>query len=217
MQRANSTESQELIVLVHGLWMNSLCLQPLAKRLRARGYQTFCFNYRSRQDSSTDIVSQLHSQIANMKAETIHFVAHSLGGLLVQRLLARYPEQRPGRVVALGTPFAGSHIAQQFYLYRIGRYLLGRSIEENLLLKKSPSWQFPQELGVIAGSGSIGMGRLLAHLPSPHDGTVSVRETELLGMTDHCVIPNSHSGLVFSPLAAHLTGTFLCYGQFKKQ
>jgi pimeloyl-ACP methyl ester carboxylesterase len=213
---SNFTETQELIVLLHGLWMNGLCLQPLAKRLRAQGYQTFCFNYRSRQDNSTDIVSQLHYRIADLKVGTIHFVAHSLGGLLVQHLLARYPEQRPGRVVALGTPFAGSHIAQQFYLYGVGRYLLGRSIEENLLLKKTPPWQFPQELGVIAGSRNFGMGHLLAHLPSPHDGTVSVRETTLPGMTDHCVIPNSHSGLVFSPLAAHLTGTFLRYGQFKK-
>ncbi|ADE14603.1 conserved hypothetical protein [Nitrosococcus halophilus Nc 4] len=207
-------EKPETVILLHGIWMKGFCLYPLAKRLRAQGYRTICFSYRSLRSSLNETLVHLHRCIEDLEAETIHFVGHSLGGLLIQQLLERYPGQRPGGVVALGTPFAGSIVARRLYSHRLGRYLLGRSTEEGLLIESAPPWQFTQKLGVIAGIRDFGIGQLIARLPQPNDGTVGVIETKLAGMTDHCLVKTNHTGLLFSPAVAQLTGTFLRYHRF---
>lgn len=202
------------MVLLHGLWLKGPYLYLLASRLRAQGYRALCFSYRSIQDSPSKTIARLHRRIENLEAERIHFVGHSLGGLLIQRLLEIYPEQRAGRVVALGTPFAGSIVAQRLHTHRLGRSLLGKSTDDGLLIERTPPWQLPQELGVIAGTWDFGIGRLIARLPQPNDGVVGVVETKLAGMTDHCLISSNHLGLPFSPTVARLVTTFLHYGRF---
>ncbi|QBQ55847.1 esterase/lipase family protein [Nitrosococcus wardiae] len=207
-------KKSEAVILLHGIWMKGFCLYPLANRLRAQGYRTVCFSYRSLRDSLNETLVHLHRCIENLEAEAIHFVGHSLGGLLIQQLLERYPEQRPGGVVALGTPFAGSIVARQLYSHQPGRYLLGQIIEEGLLIESAPPWEFTQKLGIIAGVRGLGIGQLIARLPQPNDGTVGVIETKLSGMTDHCLVRTNHTGLLFSPAVAQLTGTFLRYHHF---
>ncbi len=202
------------VILLHGLWMNGLCLYFLAKRLRAQGYRTVCFGYHSLRDSPSTIIQQLYRCTASLETETLHFVGHSLGGLLIQRLLEAYSEPRPGRVVALGTPFVGSMVAQRLYTRLRGKRLLGRCAEEGLLLKGAPPWQYTQALGVIAGSRPVGIGRLITPIPFPNDGTVSVMETKLVGMTDHCLVDSSHTGLTFSTAVIRQVDAFLKYGFF---
>lgn len=200
--------------------MKGLYFYPLAKRLREKGYQAICFSYHSIRDNTDTIIQQLHRCTVNLETETLHFVGHSLGGLLIQRLFEAYPEQRPGRVVALGTPFAGSIVARRLYVHSSGRHLLGRSAEGGLLIESAPPWRHTQALGIIAGTrpGDIGrLIRLITPVPSPSDGTVSVAETKLAGMADHCSIDASHTGLPFSTLAAHQIDAFLKYGHFKSK
>lgn len=211
-----SRPASTIVILLHGLWMNGLCLYPLAKRLRAQGYRTVCFSYHSLRDSPSTIIQQLYRCTASLEAETIHLVGHSLGGLLIQRFLETYPQQRPGRVVALGTPFAGSMIAQRLYTHLRGQRLLGRCIEEGLLIEGVPPWQCAQALGVIAGTRPVGIGRLIAPLPPPSDGTISVMETQLEGMADHCLVDSSHTGLTFSTAVIQQVDAFLKYGSFIK-
>lgn len=208
--------SLETVILLHGLWMNGLCLYPLARCLRAKSYQTICFSYHSLRDSPGNIIHQLYQCIMHLETEIIHFVGHSLGGLLIQHLFETYPEQRPGRVVTLGTPFAGSIVAQRFYSHPRGRRLLGMSAEEGLLIECVPPWRHVQALGVIAGTRPRGIGRFITYMPSPSDGTVSVAETKLAGMADHCLINTSHTGLPFSAEAARQVDAFLKYGHFKR-
>lgn len=206
----------ETVVLLHGIWMKGVCLYPLAKRLRAQGYQTACFSYHSLQDRPSEILAHLHRRVKDLQAETLHFVGHSLGGLLIQRLLAQYPEKRPGSVVALGTPFTGSIVARRLYTDPLGRRLLGWNPKESLLIESAPPWQFTRKLGVIAGTRSFGMGQLVARLPQPNDGTVGVIETKLAGMTDHCLVRTNHIGLLFSPAVAQLVVNFLRYNRFTR-
>ncbi|ADJ28346.1 esterase/lipase family protein [Nitrosococcus watsonii] len=209
-------KKKETVILLHGIWMKSLYLYPLAKYLSIQGYRTICFSYRSLQDSPSKTLHHLHNYLESLETETIHFVGHSLGGLLIQRLLKKYPKQTPGGVVALGTPFTGSIVAQRLYAHQLGRYLLGQNAEESLLIESAPSWQFTQKLGIIAGTRSFGVGQLITRLPQPNDGTVSVAETKLAGMTDHCLVRTNHTGLPLSPIVAKLTVTFLHYNRFSQ-
>ncbi|BAW80327.1 lipase [Candidatus Nitrosoglobus terrae] len=211
-----TTKTPETIILLHGLWMKGGYLYLLAKRLRVQGYRTICFNYRSLQDTPSETVTCLNQFIMGLEAEVIHFVGHSLGGLLVQHLLTLYPQQRPGRVVALGSPFNGSIVAQRLYAHPLGRYLLGKSIKEDLLIKSLPTWEFTQALGVIAGIRGLGIGRLIVHLPPPHDGIVRVTETKLSGMHDHCLVNTHHNGLPFSSTVVQRIITFLRHGYFTR-
>ena len=94
--------------------------------------------------------------------------------------------------------------------------MLGRSMCEWFALKKPE--KFPgRDIGVIAGSGGIGLGRVVARgLPTPNDGAVTVAETEMPAACDSLVLPVSHSGMLFSRLTARQTAAFLRDGRFDR-
>jgi pimeloyl-ACP methyl ester carboxylesterase len=209
-----STKKSETVILLHGIWMKGPYLYLLAKRLRAQGYRATCFSYRSLQNSPSKTVAHLYHHIEGLEAEITHFVGHSLGGLLIQRLFEIYPKQRPGRVVTLGSPFTGSIVAQRLYTHPLGRHLLGRSTEDGLLIESLPPWQFTQKLGSVAGTWNFGIGQFITRLPYPNDGMVSVAETKLPGMADHCLVNTNHAGLPLSSIVAQRIVTFLRYGCF---
>jgi hypothetical protein len=142
-------------------------------------------------------------------------VAHSLGGLLVRQLFHDFPEQKPGRVVTLGTPHRGSFVAGRLHNHFWGRLLLGGSLQQGLL-GDAPAWDSRHEIGVIAGNRGIGIGKILTRLPKPNDGTVVLAETPLSGMADYVVLPVNHIGLLFSKSVAEQVVQFLSKGVFSK-
>jgi pimeloyl-ACP methyl ester carboxylesterase len=146
----------------------------------------------------------------------VHFVGHSLGGLLILRLFADFPEQRPGRIVLLGTPYAGSATARNLARRAWGRRLLGRSLEQ-ALLGDGPRWHGGHDLGVIAGTTSVGLGLLVGELPRPNDGTVIVAETRGIPGAVSCTLPGSHSSLLFSAEVARRVCRFLLSGRFDER
>ena len=145
--------------------------------------------------------------------QRVHFVAHSLGGLVVMRCLQDYPEQRPGRVVVMGTPYRESHVARYLSRHALGRWLCGMSLR-SALLGKGTVWSGGRDLGVIAGTSSIGAGWIAPGLPRPNDGTVAVAETIVPGCTDEITLPVTHSGMVFSAKVARQVAHFLATGTF---
>ncbi|CAB1276007.1 esterase/lipase family protein [Candidatus Nitrosacidococcus tergens] len=213
----SSTNKQETIVLLHGLWMYKLGLYPMAKRLRSYGYHVICFGYPSVRKYPKEIVETLHQKVIHLENETIHFVGHSLGGLLIQHFFETYPDQKPGRVIALGSPFASSKAAHRVYTLPLGRHILGKCAGEKLLLEPRAPWHFKQELGVISGTRSADLGKIIAQLSLPNDGTVTVEETKQEGMTEHCLLEINHNGLLFSPLVVPFIDRFLQTGRFKEQ
>lgn len=149
-----------------------------------------------------------------VEGETVHLVAHSLGGLVVRRLLHDFPQQRPGRVVTLGTPHQGSYVAQRASRSGLLRRMLGMSLPA--LLGVLPPWGGGRELGALAGTLSFGLGWLFRGVPRPNDGTVAVVETQLPGMSDHLVLRASHFGLLYSRRAATQVEHFLRHGEFQR-
>jgi len=201
-------------VLIHGLFVRGPVMLPMALRMRGAGFATSIFSYPTRELSPEDNARALKRFVADVGTPVVHFVAHSLGGIVLRHFFAAYPPAKPGRVVTLGTPHRHSHAAHMLARFEFGRRVLDRSLEHGLL-GDVPPWNSNRELGSIAGTLSLGLGRALPGLPVPNDGTVAVNETRLDGMADHICLPVSHTALIFAPAVADQCLHFLRCGRFK--
>lgn len=203
----------ETVVLVHGLWVNGLDMTLLRRRLQDAGFAPRQFSYPSVRSAPLANAMALNAFLRPIPAEIVHFVGHSLGGIVIRHLFYHYPDQRAGRVVTLGTPHRPSQAASAMARWLPGRWLLGKSIKEGLL-GGAPPWPVDRELGGIAGTLRLGMGMIVPGIPVPNDGTVAEQETHLPGMRDHIAVPVSHTGLLLSRRVADEIACFLKYGGF---
>ncbi|MDH5633223.1 MAG: alpha/beta hydrolase [Gammaproteobacteria bacterium] len=203
-----------IVVIIHGIWMPAVVMWPLAIQLKRHGQSPVLFGYPTLASTLTDSALRLNRFIETLDAEHVHLVAHSLGGLLVRAMFHLYPDQPPGRIVMLGTPADGSVVAERLRCWGpLGRSLVGRSLGQ--YLDEGQSWSMiSRDLGVIAGSRAFGMGSLAGGLSGPGDGTVLIKETRCRDMTDHIVLPLTHSALVAAPSVARQVVHFLEYGKF---
>jgi triacylglycerol esterase/lipase EstA (alpha/beta hydrolase family) len=188
--------------------------------IEAKGYATLNLGYASRSKALQALAEEIHPAIERFAASiegSVHFVCHSMGGLLARVYLARNRPKRLGRVVMLGTPNGGSEIADRLKNFLPYRAFFGpagqqlgtqRDADIDALL---PRIDYP--VGIIAGNRSI-YPITSAFLPKPHDGRVSVENTRLDGMADHIVIGAAHPWLVRNAEAIEQTIAFLKGGQF---
>lgn len=203
------------VILIHGLWMRAFTLVALRNRLEAAGYAVELFDYGSVFHAPEVSVGRLVDRVASRTNGKVHFVGHSLGGLLALQAAQRAPELIAGRIVCLGSPLRGSAVARGIARLPGGALLLGKS--SRTLNDGFERWEGRQALGAIAGRLPLGFGVALGALSSPHDGTVSVAETCLPGAADHCIVPATHTGLLFSTDAADETIAFLRSARFTRR
>ncbi|MFN2381437.1 MAG: esterase/lipase family protein [Guyparkeria sp.] len=173
-------------------------MRPLARRLRQAGFEPVLFGYPSR-TSPARIAERFGQWLNEHDPPPDHFVAHSLGGIVLAHLFVRHPELGPtrGRIVLLGSPLAGSAIARRLAEWRVGRWLLGGSLHSGLA-DGGPAWTTTDTL-MLAGTRPIGPGRLVPQsLTGPNDGTVSVAETLDAGLAAHRCLPVNHFALLWS-------------------
>ena len=206
--------NKDRVVLVHGLWMNGLEMSLLGRRLGACGFECHRFHYSSVGLTPARSAMELDRFLRRLGSGITHLVAHSLGGIVLLHLFDRFPRQQPGRLVMLGTPVCGSGVARRLARLGVLKKTLGRSTEAGLL-GDVPCWSAERELGIIAGTQALGLGRVVGGLGQPSDGTVAVAETRLRGVTAHLLLPVSHSGLLFSGRTARATCRFLRTGSFE--
>jgi len=208
------TGERAITVLVHGLWMHGVVMQLQRYYLAREGFDAVCYSYPSMRFSLTGNADRLAQFARALAAPRVHWVGHSLGGLVILRMLAREPALPPGRVVLLGVPYGDGYAQRALAASPLAARLLGRSIAEWTTIEKPED--FPgREIGVIAGSRSRGLGRLVARgLPTRNDGLVTVAETRLAAARDCIVLPVSHSGMLLSRSVARQSGAFLRDGRF---
>lgn len=193
--------------------MNGLEMSLLRRRLGKAGLVTQRFSYPTvRCDIAANAVRLQHF-LGGLDADTVHFVGHSLGGLLILRLFEDFPAQRPGRIVLLGTPYAGSATARNLARHAWGRRLLGHSLDQ-ALLGDGPRWHGGRDLGVIAGTRPVGLGLLVGELSRPNDGTVVLAETQGIPGAVSVTHPSTHTSLLFSAEVAQQVSRFLRNGRF---
>lgn len=214
MAELRSGQADTLVVLLHGLWCNRSLMGPLARRLRRCGFEVARFDYPTVRLSPKQNAAALSRWLARQGAERVHFVAHSLGGLVLCHLFDRYPHPPVGRAVLLGTPLRGSASAIRLAGLPGGRRMLGASLDHGLL-GDVPAWPDAVELGVVAGTVRFGLGVLLGSLATRSDGAVAVAETRDAHARDHLPVRTSHTGLLFSTEVAKQVCTFLESGHFR--
>ena len=210
-----------VIVYVHGLWQRGAESIWLRRRLSQDvKAEARAFSYPSVAADATSNARALAAYLTAIRADTLHLVGHSLGGLLILKLFEADAQARlpPGRIVLLGSPLRGSRTAQKLARLPFGKTIMGRAVGEELLGPRGERrrWNRARELGVIAGDLGFGLGRLVGPLGGPSDGTILVEETELDGAADRLVLRVSHTGMLFSAAVAHAAGAFLSTGRFSR-
>ncbi len=203
------------MLLVHGLWMHALAMRLIQRRLEAHGYTVHPYSYPTVRMSLKENIERLRAHCGSLGCR-LHFVAHSMGGIVAVKTAEALEPSRRGRVVLIGTPFADCYSGRTLERLPGGRWLLGKCMGE--WLAHPCSTEFSDfDIGVIAGNGGFGLGRVVARgLPKPHDGVISVDETRVPGMRDHVTLPVSHTAMLVSrPVAAQVCA-FLDAGRFER-
>ena len=194
----------QTIVLLHGFAMGRWAMRPIARALRAAGYRVVNLTYPSRRLPLEELAGDWlprHLRAAGIgDAEPLHFVSHSMGGLFLRLYRRNHPAAPAGRTVMIAPPNAGSEVvdhlrASAFFRWFAGRNGLRLGTSPGSLARTLGPWPAAAgPLGVIAGDHSLNP-LFGAWIGGPNDGKVSVRSTRLEGMSDHCVLPHSHTWL----------------------
>jgi pimeloyl-ACP methyl ester carboxylesterase len=209
------------IVFLHGIARTSRSFRRMQSVMEASGFATLNLGYPSRRKPLQALAEDIHPAVARFAggvAGAVHFVGHSMGGLLTRVYLARHRPPRLGRVVMLGTPNGGSEItdrlrnvtAYRFYFGPAGQQL--GTTRDAALTALLPPIDYP--VGIIAGNRSVDPISSTFLLPRPNDGRVSVQNTRLDGMADHIVIAAAHPWLMRNKVAIAQTIAFLRHGRF---
>jgi pimeloyl-ACP methyl ester carboxylesterase len=203
-------------VFVHGLWLTGAESLLLRRRIAAQhGFQCHSFTYPTVSNSMADIVARLEKFVGGLDAERVHFVGHSLGGIVLYRYFEGARDARHGRVVMLGSPTVRSRTAERVGKLPVLRSMIGRMVTDELVAPcGTRQWRSDRELGLVAGTRPLGLGRFFAKFDEDCDGTIGVSETKLPGHTAHVTLPVSHMGMLLSPLVAAQVGEFLARGRF---
>jgi len=195
-------------------------MSVLEYRLEAEGYRIVSFGYPSRSEPIERLVELLAEEVDRCcaaTAETVHFVTHSMGGILVRSYLARLPEPHRGRVVMLSPPAGGSELIDTFEDSPLLRLLLGPAAEELGTDSTDVAGRFGPvrfSLGVITGDLSFNPVTSWI-IPGPDDGKVAVDNARVEGAADFLVLPATHTFIMNRTDVAEATIRFLREGSFE--
>jgi hypothetical protein len=216
-------EKNDCVILLHGLGRTSRSMKNLERSLSLQGYDVINLNYPSTKHPikflSEEILSKAIEQCQKRFPPRIHFVTHSLGGIIVRYYLSLHELSNLGRVVMLSPPNQGSELVDRLkksFIYRKINGPAGQQLgtdKDSLPLSLGP---VNFELGVITGNRSFNLLSSMI-IPGPDDGSVSVERAKVAGMKDFLVLPHSHTFIVKSKDAIEQVIYFLRYGIFKHE
>ena len=212
-------ESRETVILLHGLGRTRWSFWRVERSLRHDGYHVINRSYPSRMHSIEDLTRDWLAPLIAAQGPTtrVHFVTHSMGGILLRCYLRDHLRPNPGRVVMLAPPNAGSELADRLkptWLYRTVNGPAGQQLGVAGLPGSLGPWPAGAgELGIIAGDRTLNP-LFSSWLPGPDDGKVTVARARLDGMKDFVTVHASHTWLAWrAPVIARIRA-FLRTGRF---
>lgn len=216
--RSGPPNAAHKVVLVHGLGRTPASMLILQARLAGAGYGVVNFGYPSTSEPLEALVDSLAAAVLECCADAraVHFVTHSMGGVLVRSYLAGRAEPFEGRVVMLSPPNQGSEIIDAFSDSPLLRSLLGPAAarlgtDSTGIASELGPVDF--SLGIITGDRSINpLGSWL--IPGPDDGKVAVASARVEGAADFLVVPATHTFIMNRSDVAEEVVHFLAEGSF---
>lgn len=213
-------ETADRVVLLHGLGRTDRSMSRLESRLSDLGYRVSNVSYPSREYSIQTLAEEelapALAECCSEPAVTVHFVTHSMGGILLRYYLEERELANLGRVVMISPPNQGSELADWVSENPFLQRFLGPSVEQLGTESHSvPNQLGPVdfELGVITGDRSLNPF-FSNMIPGEDDGKVSVERAKVGGMTDFLVVPHSHSYIMMQDGVIDQVVHFLEQGRF---
>ncbi|MCK5861993.1 MAG: alpha/beta hydrolase [Candidatus Hydrogenedentes bacterium] len=216
-----SGQEQEGVILLHGLCRTDSSMSKMERELKNSGFIVKNVAYPSRKESieklSNDAVGTALKSADLKDCSRIHFVTHSMGGILLRSYFNRHTCERMGRVVMLGPPNQGSEVVDTLKSWYLFRKLNGPAGSEMGTKKNStPNSLGPVEFecGIIAGDRSVNWINSLTMIDGKDDGKVSVERTKVAGMKEHLILHVTHTFMMKNKKVIANTIRFLKTGTF---
>jgi hypothetical protein len=187
-----------------------------ARQLRKEGYRTIRIGYPSTKKPIEELAEHVAARLPDPGEGRLHFLTHSLGGIVLRCMVAGNRPQNLGRVVMLGPPNRGSTVAVWLTKLAPLRWITGPAGRQ---LGSDgdgvPVWLGPVdfELGVIAGNRAS--TPLSLFLPGANDGVVTVEEARAEGAADFRIVRRGHTFIMNSPEVLDLAVGFFRDGKFR--
>ena len=216
----SSTKASDCVILLHGLARSDNSLSKIEQKLSEKGYKVVNESYAStKYEIETLAEDIIPTSIALCPdSSQIHFVSHSLGGILIRQYLSENSLPNLGRVVMLAPPNRGSEITDELkenFLYKAVNGPAGLQLGTDSSSVPNQLGPAEFELGIIAGTKTVNP-ILSQMLPNPDDGKVSVESTKLEGMADHIEVPFSHTFIMNKNEVIEQVIYFLEHGAFER-
>lgn len=205
---------EDTVILLHGLWRSVWAMEPMARYLHTQGYHTVNIPYPSFRKPTQELTRIIHNALLiHGGKRRIHFVTHSLGGILTRKLLHKLPAKQTGRVVMLAPPNQGSEIVDWISRCKpLARTLgpAGQDLSTDVI--NAPPLPDETDSAVIMGKRStIPFFRWL--LDEDNDGIVSAERGKIDGMNEFHILDTDHTFIASDPRVMKMTRNFLRDGR----
>lgn len=215
--------SRETVIILHGLGRTAISMAWMDRALKKAGYATINTSYRFRRGSidelAKEVVGSRMEKARRSGAKRVHFVTHSLGGILLRYFAEHHSPPENSRAVMIAPPNQGSELVDFFRELPPLHWFCGPAFGELSTDDDSaPNRLGPVgiETGVIAGERNLFPG-FARHFDGPSDGIVAVERTKVAGMKDWTIVPHGHTFIMNTPTTIRQTLCFLKDGRFENE